>query len=286
MSTGLTEDSYYARSCAAARDGDLGLAIALLRQDLDEGGFLSETILRESSSLRVLQGTPEFEELAALSIDRHRRAPRRARLLVEVDEGVPAPYPALVTLHGHGRDGAASLAGWRAARAQGWLLAAIQASEVLAKGAYGWEDEELALRDVGEQFEVLARTRDIDPRRAVIAGFSLGGRAALHAVLTRRAPATGLVLYGSAGRFLREPESVVPLVREFLASGAALRAYIAVGEHDDLVPAEAHRRLAEVLTEQGIPCGFEVVPDVGHDYPEDFAPAIRRALAFVESPDV
>jgi predicted esterase len=286
VSTSLGEGSYYARSCAAARDGDVDLALTLLRQALDEGGFFGEAVLRESPSWRVLQGTPAFEELAARSLDRYRRAPRQARLLVEVDESVAAPYPALVTLHGNGDDGEASLHGWRAAREQGWLLAAIQSSEVLAKDAYGWEDEAAALRDVEQQFGVLAETDDIDPRRAVIAGFSLGGRAALHAVLTRRVPATGLVLYGTAGRFLREPVSVVPLVRELVASGAALRAYVAVGELDELYPTDGHRRLAETLAEEGIPCGFEVLPGVGHEYPDDFAPVIRRALAFVIPPTV
>jgi hypothetical protein len=58
--------------------------------------------------------------------------------------------------------------------------------------------------------------------------------------------------------------------------------YLIVGGlDDDGRRAAKHRRLADQLADGGIQTSLEVVPMLGHDYPRDFAPLIRRALAFI-----
>ncbi|MFJ4846884.1 MULTISPECIES: hypothetical protein [unclassified Streptomyces] len=66
-------------------------------------------------------------------------------------------------------------------------------------------------------------------------------------------------------------------------SGIPLRGYLMVGATDDGgVRCEKLRRLADFLTSHGVPSELEVLPGLGHTYPEDCLPGIRRALAFVD----
>src|SRR6476659_7043310 len=59
----------YLRSCMAARMGNDALAVDLIREALNRGIWYGETMLRQTPSWQHLQGQPEFEELAAASMD-------------------------------------------------------------------------------------------------------------------------------------------------------------------------------------------------------------------------
>src|SRR5215469_2502697 len=60
----------YLRSCLAARTGQLERAEQLLAEAVDRGYWYAEPLIRQSPSWQVLQGRPEFERLAAISIAR------------------------------------------------------------------------------------------------------------------------------------------------------------------------------------------------------------------------
>jgi hypothetical protein len=104
----------------------------------------------------------------------------------------------------------------------------------------------------------------------------------LQVALRGTVPVCGFVLLGPGGPTTPDPDSLLPLIRQQRATGVELRGYLLLGELDDEDPAETHKRLAELLTENGIPCGFEIIPGVAHDYPENFGPIVQRALAFVD----
>jgi hypothetical protein len=86
-----------------------------------------------------------------------------------------------------------------------------------------------------------------------------------------------------AGPRTGDPQAWAPLVRQRHATGRPLRAYLAVGaDDDDGVRARKHRRLTRFLAGHGVACELEILSGLGHAYPEDFAPVVRRALAFVD----
>jgi predicted esterase len=274
---------YYLRSCAAARLPDTALAVDLIREALGKGFFFGDVLLRQSPSWQVLQGQPEFEELAAVSIARQRERSAPASYLTELPPGVNAPHAAVLALHGNGGNATEALTAWRPAAEQGRLLAAIQSSQLFATDQYGWDDQEQADKDVTAQFAALSAEHDLDAGRTVIAGFSMGAETALRLALAGPVPMCGFMMLGPGGPGSPDPDSWLPLIRQQRATGANLRGYLLVGELDDVVPAETHRRLAGLLSEQGIPCGFEILPDLAHRYPDDFGPIIGRALAFIDS---
>jgi dienelactone hydrolase len=272
----------YLRSCMAARVEQPELAIQVLREALERGIWVGETTMRESPSLRPLQGRPDFEEL----VDRFKELRAAAkiepqRFIVEPEGGCNAerPCPLLIALHGNNSNAAAALHGWRPAVDTGWLLAALQSSQAEMTDMYVWDDQDTALREVAQHYAALREEYAIDPERVVVAGFSMGGETALRAVLNGTVPVRAFVLLGPGGPTIGTPETWLPLIEQAAARG--VRGYVLLGERDDAVPHENIRALVELLNTNGVPCELEMIPNLGHAYPDDIAPYQGRALAFI-----
>jgi len=279
-------DVSYMRSCLAARKGDYGLAVGILEQALEQGLWFGDTLLRRSPSWQPLQGRPDFERLAAACLERQRaeqagRPPARYAALIP--DGAVPPYRSIVALHGNGENPRKALDGWRAVTDEGWLLAAIESSQIIQSDGYVWDDTEVALREIREQYAALAADHELSADDLVIAGFSMGGYTALRVALSGTIPARAFILLGPGGPdpAADEPGAWLPLIQEARARGVQLRGYLLAGQDDDVTEVETQRKLADFLTVQGIPCGFEAVPGVAHAYPLDFRPMIQRALAYV-----
>jgi len=190
----------------------------------------------------------------------------------------------VLALHGNGGNARDALAGWHPVVEQGRLLASIQSSQILATDKFAWDNQEVAFQDIGTRFAALAAEHDLDTRQTIIAGFSMGAETTLQVALNGVLPVCGFILLGPGGPSTPDPDSLRPLIRRQRRTRVALRGYLIVGELDDEVPAATHKRLTELLTDGGIPCGFETVQGLAHDYPEDFGPILRRALAFIDPP--
>lgn len=276
---------HYLRSCMAARTNRPELAISLIQESFDRGEWFGEQLLRRTPSYAPLQGMTEFERLVEAGKAKQAEASTTSHLLVLEPEGgcqAEQACPTIVALHGNTHTGQSALDGWRPIVEAGWLLAAVQSSVAVSNNRYIWDDQDQALRDVETQFNKLRERYNLDPGRLIIAGFSLGGATALRVALTSTIPTTGFILLGPGGEMMDEPESWRPLIEE--ASGRGLRGYILLGEREEEGALEAVDTTVKLLNEGGIPCGFEVIPDIGHQYPADFGPTIARALAFVEQP--
>ncbi|MFF3559400.1 alpha/beta hydrolase [Streptomyces sp. NPDC002574] len=279
-------DVYYLRSCAAARMGRADLAVTLIREALARGHWYGEVFLRRSPSWGPLQGTAGFEDVARESLARQRAASAAARCSVVGEQLGPEPYRAVVAFHGNGGNTRESLSGWREVVHEGRLLVAVQSSQWIARGRAVWDDEDKALRDVREQYATLTAEYALDVGHLIIAGFSMGAETALRMALGGTVPARGFVLLGMAGPRTADPASWLPFIEKRRQSGLPLRGYLMVGANDDDgVRREKMTRLADFLTSHGIPCGLEVLPGHGHEYPGNCLSTVRRAFAFINSDD-
>ena len=283
---GHETDVTYMRSCLAARKGDYRAAVEILEQAVAQGSWFGEMLLRRTPSWQPLQGRPDFERVAAACLQRQRaeqagRPPAHYSALLPAG-GAP-PYRSIIALHGNGENPRKALDGWRAVPGEGWLLAAIESSQIIQSDGYVWDDTEVALREIREQYAALAADHELSADHLVIAGFSMGGYTALRVALSGTIPARAFILLGPGGPDpdADDPASWLPLIQQARARGLQPRGYLLAGQDDEMTTVETQRTLAGFLTEQGIPCGFEAVPGVAHAYPLDFGPIIRRALAFV-----
>ncbi|MGZ3582356.1 MAG: alpha/beta hydrolase, partial [Ktedonobacterales bacterium] len=249
---------------------------------LQHGYWYGEQIMRLSPSWQPLQGMPAFERVAAMCKEREAAAHAESRVFVREPEGgieAGQRYPLLVALHGNGDNATRALAAWQAATSAGWLLAVIQSSQMAGSDAYGWFDVDLARREIQGQYASVCQQYPIDAGRVILAGFSMGGELALRLTLDGTIPARGFALLGPGGAI--EPAEAW---LSFIEAGATpgLRGYVMLGAEDVNVSQDEIRSLVALLNGHGISCGFETIPNVGHEYPAENAPILERALAFIE----
>ncbi|MDQ3930083.1 MAG: hypothetical protein M3328_13170, partial [Chloroflexota bacterium] len=271
----------YLRSCTTARAGNPEQAVALLQQAFNKGYWFSEMVLRQSPSLAILQGIPQFEQLVELAKVRQAEAQGNPQLFVSEPKGdAEPPYPTLVVLHGNTQTGQIALDAWSPATEHGWLVASIQSGQPSSYNMYIWDNQEVAIQDVTSQFARLTEEYSVDMNRLILSGFSYGGETTLRATLTGTIPAKGFVLLGPGGDDFFKPEEWRSMIEQ--AKGRGLRGYVLLGEQDEEDLLQAAKRMVDLLNEGGIPCELEMLPNLPHAYPQDFGPIIERAMAFVE----
>ncbi|MEW6094290.1 MAG: hypothetical protein AB1531_10025 [Chloroflexota bacterium] len=266
------------RICLLTRLQRLDKALQVFRSALDGGMWWSEQTLRSDPDLEPLQGNPDFERLAVVCLERHAAAQADSKPALIVREPMQAtkPYPALLSLHAMGSTAEENLPYWEHACAQGWLVAAVQSSQLVWPGAYAWSDRDKGQEEVVGQFAELCERYPIDRSRVIVGGMSQGGALAIRLTLNGSLPARGFL-------------AVVPgriegaLLTEWAAARreVPVRGYLVFGGKDPRQ--DFFRQVCETLSQYGIPYRKEDHPEVGHEFPPDFERSLEKALNFLAS---
>jgi hypothetical protein len=123
----------YLQMCLAARLGQRLRVLDQLQAMHEKGIWYSEQILRNSPSLKLLQGDPDYEALVRISLDlRALEAEASPSMLVTYPQGkcqsADEACPVLLALHANGEAPHSALAAWHTAAQDGWLVAACGAT--------------------------------------------------------------------------------------------------------------------------------------------------------------
>jgi predicted esterase len=275
----------YWRITLSARTGNPAQALSLLQAALDSGSWYSELLLRRSPSLKALQGSPEFEGLIARNQEAAEQDQQSHFPLFTLRPqgkcqcGDP-PCPLLVGLHTNGGDVQSSLDFWKPAALNGWLVAAPQSSQAIWKGAYVWDDRDIAEAEVKKHFMMLGERYAVDAKHSILAGHSLGGQLAIFLTLNGSVAARRFLAIGPAGPFLDDLNEWEPLLHENPLQG--LRGYIITGELDSTISHTNINNLVAIFNQVGIPTRLETIPGAAYGYTPAFDAAILRALNFLK----
>ena len=252
--------------------------MAALQHGLARGLWWAELSLRGDPDLRSLQGRADLEALIA-KCNRRRQAAqagvKTSRLIAEPDSSVEPPYPLLLALHGYGSNAVEMLAVCAPLAERGWLVAALQSSQLAGMDGYHWVDEAQARRDVQEHLDALSALYQLDPARLTVAGFSNGARIALMLTLTGAIPARAAVSIGSSVR----DETLAALDWDAIRA-ADPRLLLIVGDLDQPVLARMTPQVAR-FQDSGLQVDLQIVPGLGHTVPDDF---IERLWAWLQRP--
>lgn len=156
--------------------------------------------------------------------------------------------PAIILLHGSGRNGAAMLDMAKSLAAEGYFLIAPDAAE--SSGWSGSVDGEAFIAAVLEQAEAL---HPLDRGRLFLMGHSAGANHALWLGNRAGAEWQGVAVHAGA---------LPP--RRIVARAEAPPVLIVVGDRDANFPVDAVRASAVALAEAGHDVTFQIVP--GHDH--------------------
>lgn len=267
----------YWRACLLARLGRAEESLAALEQALERGIWYPASMLEDDPDLAQVRSLTGFADLLDRSrplqqAARAQAVPQRVTLL---PEGAHPPYPLLVVLHGNNSNARATAEQWRAALADGWLLTLPQSSQQFGPDMHVWNDRDWATEEVSRHWAELLREHPVDPARTVAGGFSMGGGLAIWLALTGTLPVRGFVVVGP---WLGD--AAMRQLRADAARTRGVRGVILVGEEDaDCL--NASRAVAALMQAHGLACRLEVIPGLGHSYPEAFDQRLREALAIV-----
>jgi hypothetical protein len=278
-------EASYLLACAYNRAGYDEHALRTLERSLDHGNCWHDSLLLWSPSLAPLRELPRFQGILARSNAMMDKLEADTHVNVAVFRPkagqVASGPPLFLSLHG-GADIPGEHDGyWAAAIGLGVLVAVAQSSQRRSSDTFWWGgpgepfDHARSERDVKTAYDKVGTTFSFDATRVVLGGFSQGAVLAVTLSLQNQPfPVRGFACVGPGTEDL---EPLLPLMEPAAARG--LRAWILAGERERGL--ELIKRLAHELTSRGVPCKLDVVPDIGHEFPEDFGTRLQSGLSFV-----
>lgn len=269
----------YWQACVDSLLGDPKHALQRLQRGAEEGLFWPESALHTDPDLTAVRSLPGYEEMVEsvrrLAEQANRNRPERPDILLFAPEAEPV-RGLLIALHMYARTAAESVPYWRSATELGLVVVVPESTQVGGgDGEPAWTDVDLTARDLR-----LARQEALDryPEAAVatvIGGASQGGKRAAAIALT----GDPFHCRGLVGVVCPYPD--LPDVRAAAqsAAGRGLHAYLLTGDKDTTRDEVEH--LHADLTAGGVETELDVVPGLGHEFPDDFPERLRRAVSYI-----
>jgi predicted esterase len=262
---------YYHQICAAAKLAWYDLSIQLVQEILDEGGWYSEMVLRQSPSLKSLQDIPEFKKLLKISVKRSKRVSTSENNITVIPDNTNPPYPLMLALHAGSGFIEEEYESWKTIVNHGYMLGMPRSTNVFWSGkdsAY-WPDHESAANQIKAFVNKLNIDNSLDLERTILGGLSSGGELSIWLALTEKIPVHSFIVVAPGGQWMDEPDKWQPLVEE--TKNRDLSGMIILGEEDKAVPHDSIQKLSKMLNDGGVQCRFIKYPGLGHWYPSDFA---------------
>jgi predicted esterase len=271
----------YLQICAAARLGQYNQVYQVLEEAIRQGCWYSERALRESPSLRPLEGLSEYEQLIAISIKAaaEEKASSEKIVVVEPDTKSDA-YPVLFVLHSNGSSAKEASSHWHSLVEKGWLLALPQAPNALWKGSYNWEDGEETLQLLIDKYHQINQTHRLITDQVIMGGHSMGGKLAVELALRGKIPCRGFLVYAP---YISEEDLTAwePLIEKI--NKERFKGVLLFGELDETIPHNSIYRLAELLEVQGVEVLVQHIEGLGHEFGAPIQMALERSIDFILS---
>jgi len=265
------------RACVQALTGQTDQALNTLQMAVDRGIWYEPQQLRSDTDLAALQGHPYFERIVAYCAEQYNLAKLAARpelRIIPPAEDTPRPHPLLLAIHGRSSNAAETAAYWQALAGQGWLVALPQSSQVTQMDGYGWDDLDLAESELVAHLEHLRAEHPIDPNRIILGGFSQGGGLAVYLTVGGKLRTRGFI---AVAPYLRSVDFLMDT--DFPSLPLQPRGWMITGGLDQ--DGGLFQKIETLLQKQNIPYQRKNYPDLGHEYPPDFATTWEQALEFI-----
>ncbi|MGH8927698.1 MAG: alpha/beta hydrolase [Acidimicrobiia bacterium] len=256
-------DLSYWRMCLLSRLDRVEEACAEFAQRLDQGFWWGDFFLLDTD-LDQVREHPEWRRLATLSLDRARETKRVHRSPIDLLPDSPLAT-SLILFHGGAERPDMMINRCSEMVHQGCRLVALHGTEPSASARFGWplgDSEQVVSSQVHEVGELV---------RPILVGYSQGAGLAGYLAWGQHLHCAGVVLVAPAWGIRGVP---IPTHRL-----APVRTYVLAGGEDWAI--EDTRHATDALETSGVPVLLDERPGLGHDWPEDSAAILSRAIAWM-----
>ncbi len=186
-------------------------------------------------------------------------------------------YPLFIALHGGSENIQTFKDRWRSKEmSEEFITAYPQSSQVISMNGFWWhENIELTRNEIAEAYHKVVSEYPVDRDNVLIGGFSSGGLAALEIVLSNVVPVAGFIALCPDWPESFSEENIKN------AKNRGIRGVLITGEQDERRP--LHDKMIDIFRNVGLPHQYIVIPDVGHNYPEDLDRMIDQAIDQIRS---
>lgn len=271
------ETIVYWEACTHARLNTPERVLAVLQEGIQQGLWWAPDMLRRDPDLESVREDPAFAAIVETCKNRlsAARATSAPQLHIYPPDQPSSASPLLIALHWRIRHLVDFTPWWLPAVEQGVLVAVPRSSQQLGMQAFGWDDPERTTRDITQAYDRLRTTEQFDAAKVIVAGASQGGAVTLNMALSGApVPARGFIVVVPA---IHDLDALVFDVESAVQRG--VRGWVVTGERD--YGRDTALSLGERLNDLGVPCHVEVIPGLGHDFPNDFADRLPSALSYV-----
>ncbi len=268
----------YWQACFLCLSGQSDKALRILQEAVERGLWWSEIRLRYDDDLHSLQGSPDYETLIAECVKRHKQTDAMgatiSRLVVQPSTETAAPYSCLIALHGYAGNAVTTLPDWSPLAKHGWLVVAVQSSQVADMDGFHWVDEDRARADVRQNIDELSTVFQLNADHLALVGYSNGGRAALTLALTGSVRTRYVV---SVGGSLGD-EKLNALDWASIRKTETPRILMIVGERDESALTRMTQQ-TKIFEANGLDVALQIIPEMGHSVPSDLS---ERVIVWLE----
>ena len=282
MFPGKDERTTYWKACLRSRLGEWSEALQLLNEATRRGLWWSEEGLKTETDLDPVRERPEFKIFLAECERMKHVADRTAKpeltVLTPTDYSPKEARPVMIAFHPRGEDFEDFVRLWRHALSKGVIVAFPRSSQLFTSHSRCWDDLARSEREVSEMYSQLNSTYKLDKEKIILSGFSQGATLAIYLALKKRIRVRGFIAVAPASTVIpSHSEEFASFVKATRIPG--LKGWLLVGDKDRFF--ERVSVLHSSMKQSGLLSEYNVERGLAHNYPDDFAVKLGRAVDFV-----
>ncbi|PIE92567.1 alpha/beta hydrolase [Bacillus fungorum] len=261
----------YALACAAGLEKE---ALYLMREAIIEKGFwYGYEYLISDDDLKSLHKFEEFQKMVQLCKEREELAKKAERADVKYIES-ETKEKLFIAMHGDQENIGIIEPYWKIVLTQDYTLALPQSSQIQFSDGFVWDDIHRGKEELKEHYDKLIENRTVE--KLIIGGFSAGARVALYTILQKDIVVDGFIFMAPWLPEIEEWNELLGVLQD-----QNIKGYIVCGEQDEDC-FECTQQFVQLLRDKNIEHKYKVVPNLNHDYPEDFDELLKEAIEYID----
>jgi len=260
----------YALASAAGLEEE---ALHLMKKAIIENGFwYGSEYLISDDDLKPLHKFEEFHRMVQLCKEREELAKKLEQADVKYiyskqNENL------LITMHGDQENIKIVEPYWHLDLERNYMLVFPQSSQTQFSDGYVWDNVERGREELKGHYNKIMLSNTFE--NIIIGGFSAGTRVALHSMLQGEIEVNGFIFVAPWLPEMEEWEEMIGILHD-----KSIKGYIICGDQDEDC-FECTQQFVKLLKDKNIEHKYKVVPNLNHDYPENFDVVLKEAIEYI-----